>query len=139
MNIIINTAQETSVDASLDDAVRVNVSGPLVLLKLAEECKNFEAFCQVSTAYVNADRTGYVEERLYENDYDWEVAYEQILNMNKRKIKENTKGIVGKFPNCYDYSKRMMEHLMVKSNYKRKNLPLVVLRKGIIGDLFSLR
>ena len=62
LNIIINSAANVDLSASLDISVRLNVSGPLQLLKLARESPAMEVFLQVSTVFVNGDRTGYVEE-----------------------------------------------------------------------------
>lgn len=65
LNIIINSAATIELDAKLDTAVRVNVTGPLKLLKLAKQSPKCEAFVQMSTVFVNSDRTGYVEETMY--------------------------------------------------------------------------
>lgn len=63
--MIINSAATVDLNVSIDMAVRINVSGPLKLLELAQSCPNFVTFVQVSTCYVNSDRTGYIEEKLY--------------------------------------------------------------------------
>ena len=34
--------------------------GPLKLLEIAMQCKNIEVFAQISTAYVNSDKTGFI-------------------------------------------------------------------------------
>lgn len=36
------------------------------LVTLAKECKNIITFTHVSTAYVNSNRAGYVEEKIYD-------------------------------------------------------------------------
>lgn len=56
LNIIVNCGGSTEFDARLDTAVKVNVTGPLQLLKLAERCQNFTSMCQVSTCYAVSDR-----------------------------------------------------------------------------------
>jgi fatty acyl-CoA reductase len=93
--------------------VRVNVEGALMLLRLAEESSVFECFAQVSTSFVNSDRTGFVEERIYEAKHDWTVEFGKILAMSQREVKENEKKIMGTFPNSFCYSKRMAEHLLL--------------------------
>ena len=66
LNIVINCAATIDMKTSVDMAVRVNVTGPLQLLRLAQESgSRMEAFVQVSTCYVNCDRTGYIEETIY--------------------------------------------------------------------------
>lgn len=44
LNIIINSAASVFKDEQLDLTVRVNVSGPLQLLKIAEDSPHFESF-----------------------------------------------------------------------------------------------
>jgi len=36
----------------------------------------------VSSAFVNCDRTGFVEERLYEGANNWAAEYKEILAMS---------------------------------------------------------
>ena len=86
LNIIINCAANIDLSENLDTAVRLNVSGPLELLKLARESPCMEVFVQVSTVFVNCDRTGYVEEVIYpsgNNSTDWKADYDKIQNMSK--------------------------------------------------------
>ena len=76
INIIINGAAAVELKEELETSVRVNVTGALQLLQLAQDCPNISVFCQVSTCYVNADRAGYVEERMYQSDIDWASEYQ---------------------------------------------------------------
>jgi fatty acyl-CoA reductase len=45
------------------------------MLELAKECQKLKAFTHVSTAYVNCNRHGFIEEKIYdlENDEDPEA------------------------------------------------------------------
>ena len=96
LNIIINAAAHVNLKTDLESAVRTNVTGAHLLLMLAEECKNIEVFCHVSTCYVNADRTGYVEERLYQGQVNWLDEYKKSLTVSKRDIKTSgIKSIIG--------------------------------------------
>jgi thioester reductase-like protein len=44
LNIIINCAGTVEFDTRLDIATRINVTGPLKLIELAQQCPNFEVF-----------------------------------------------------------------------------------------------
>jgi fatty acyl-CoA reductase len=68
---VINCAAIVDLNEKLDMSVRVNVTGPLNLLKLANESPNCCCFLQVSTSFVNSDRKGFVEERVYDSKIDW--------------------------------------------------------------------
>ena len=67
LNIIINSAATVDLQVPIDSAVRVNVTGPLQLMEMAQQSQHFETFVQLSTVFVNADRQGYVEETLYKS------------------------------------------------------------------------
>lgn len=62
--------------------MRANALGPLLLLKLAEESAKFQCFVQVSSTYVNCDRTGFIEERLYDSKINWQEQLTKVLSMN---------------------------------------------------------
>ena len=84
LNVVINCAASVDLDVKLDSAIRINVTGPLKLLKLARQSPKIEAFVQVSTSFVNSDRTGYVEETIYKSGMsNWEADYEKIRGMSK--------------------------------------------------------
>jgi len=65
--VIINCAASVFKKEELDLTTRVNVGGPLQLLSLANDCPNLEAFVQVSTCFVNNDKSGLVDEKIYED------------------------------------------------------------------------
>jgi hypothetical protein len=46
-----------------DISTEINVRGPLVLMKLAEKCKNIEVFCQISTLFSISDNIGFIDEK----------------------------------------------------------------------------
>ena len=135
LNIIINSAASMDFDESIDVAIRINTTGALLLLKLAEECHKIEAFLQVSTTVVNCDRTGYVEETLYDSGIDWHSEYHKLVTMSKRDLIAQQKIILGKFPNAHCYTKRMTEHLLQSNNEKR--IPIIILRPSILGAALS--
>ena len=103
----------------IDTAVRINVTGPLKLLQLAHECAKMEAFVQVSSAFGQSDRTGFIEEVMYpSNGIDWQADYEKLRNMPKHAIDSSGGALLKGFPDAYVYSKRMAEEVMVKVNRK---------------------
>ena len=95
LNIVINAAASMDFDEHLDVAIRLNTTGALLLLKLAEDSHRIESFLQVSTTTVNCDRTGYVEERLYDSGIDWQAEYTKLVSMSKREMDANHKVILG--------------------------------------------
>lgn len=52
------------------------------MLELAKECKRIEVFTHVSTCYVNCNRTGYIEEDIYDKDMDVDTIVAKLMAMN---------------------------------------------------------
>jgi alcohol-forming fatty acyl-CoA reductase len=66
VEVIINTAGPVNFDDHLHDAIRINYMGVVKMLDLAHEMKKPQSFCHVSTAYVNSNRRGLIEEKIYD-------------------------------------------------------------------------
>ena len=49
-------------------------------MELAKECKHVEVLTQVSTAYVNCDRQGFLLEQIYDPKADSETIVANIMN-----------------------------------------------------------
>lgn len=86
MNIVINCAANNEIDQRLDIALKVNVDGPMNLLHLASEFQNLHSFVHLSTTFAMSDRTGYLEERLYESPVSWNQAYSKINTMSIKDL-----------------------------------------------------
>jgi hypothetical protein len=58
------------------------------MMDLAEECKNLQSFVHVSTAYANSNRSGFIEEKIYDlpNNEDPQNVIQSILKMNPQYI-----------------------------------------------------
>ncbi len=68
VNVIINCAASVDFNARLDEAISSNIIGTLEMLSLAKKIKNLESFVHVSTAYTNSDKSGLIEEKVYDSD-----------------------------------------------------------------------
>ncbi|KAK1259033.1 Fatty acyl-CoA reductase 2 [Acorus gramineus] len=62
VDIIINSAANTTFDERYDVALDVNTRGPMRLMCFAKQCEKLKLFLQVSTAYVNGERQGKIME-----------------------------------------------------------------------------
>ncbi|KAK1426223.1 hypothetical protein QVD17_14892 [Tagetes erecta] len=63
VDIIVNSAANTTFDERYDVALDINTSGPSRLMSFAKRCKKLNLFVQVSTAYVNGQRQGRIMEK----------------------------------------------------------------------------
>ncbi|KAG7033569.1 Fatty acyl-CoA reductase 2 [Cucurbita argyrosperma subsp. argyrosperma] len=63
VDVIINSAANTTFDERYDVAIDINTKGPSNLMGFAKKCSKLKLFLQVSTAYVNGQRQGKIMER----------------------------------------------------------------------------
>ncbi|CAI0402457.1 unnamed protein product [Linum tenue] len=66
VDIIVNSAANTTFDERYDIAIDINTRGPSNLMSFAKSCQNLKLFLQVSTAYVNGHRQGRIMERAFD-------------------------------------------------------------------------
>ena len=132
LNFVIHSAAVVDFSERLDRAVELNVLGSLRLLEIAKRCAQMDGFVHVSTAYVNSNRRGWIEEKLYPLGYDPDEMLLKIREMKEPELdKIAGSGLLAEWPNTYTFTKAMTEHLMEK---RRAHVPLVVLRPSIIGS-----
>lgn len=87
LNMVIHSAAIVDFNERLDRAVELNVLGSLRLLEIAKRCKNMEGFVHVSTAYVNSNRRGWIEEKLYPLGYDPDELLIKIREMKETEVR----------------------------------------------------
>ncbi|KAJ6968229.1 hypothetical protein NC653_036240 [Populus alba x Populus x berolinensis] len=63
VDIIVNSAANTTFDERYDVAIDVNTRGTCHLMSFAKKCQKLKLFLQVSTAYVNGQRQGRIMEK----------------------------------------------------------------------------
>ena len=88
VNIIINAAGTSQLDTQLDTSIKKNVKAPLYLLDFAQQCHQLEAFCHVSSLYALADRTGFIDEKMYASNHDWPNEYQNICGMSQMAVQQ---------------------------------------------------
>ena len=70
VDVIIHCAAIVDFNERLDKAIELNVLGSLRLLAIAQQCSRLSAFVHVSTCYVNSNRRGWMDEKLYPLGFD---------------------------------------------------------------------
>ncbi|GMJ14786.1 FATTY ACID REDUCTASE 2, MALE STERILITY 2 [Hibiscus trionum] len=66
VDIIVNSAANTTFDERYDVAMDINTRGACHLMGFAKKCNKLKLFLQVSTAYVNGQRQGRVMEKPFD-------------------------------------------------------------------------
>ena len=135
VQIVINLAASIDFKAPLDEAIKNNVKGPLSIYNLVHRMKNLQNFIHISTAYVNSNITGVIEEKIYDIVPDPEAYIENILKLSKEEIAVQTKGILNSYPNTYTFTKSMSERIMSQRN-QTDHLPITIVRPSIVGSSY---
>jgi len=130
VDVVINSAANVDFTQRLDLAVQNNVLGSLHMLDLCTKSPNLKTLVHLSTAYVNSDKEGVIEEKFYPQAKDPEVLLEEIKRMSVQEIERKTPDLLGKFPNTYTFTKNLTEQLLLR---RRDRVSLVVVRPTIVG------
>jgi len=93
LDVIINCAASVNFDDPLLDAIQINYMGCLRMLELAKSCAKLQVHVHVSTAYVNSNLKGTIEEKIYETETgeDPEDIVARLQRMDPQEIMENEK------------------------------------------------
>ena len=77
VSVIVHAAADTRFAAPLDELRSANVSGSIVMCRLAAECRHLRQFLFVSTACVAGRRSGVISENTMDDSAGFANAYEQ--------------------------------------------------------------
>ena len=88
-------------------------------------------FTHISTAYVNCNRSGFIEEKIYNNYEDADSIVNHIMQKDVKELEENLKSYIGSYPNTYTFTKSLAEKQLVKT---KDHVNVVIWRPSIIGS-----
>ena len=57
------------------------------ILKIAKKMKKLENFVHISTCLVNGDKEGWIEEKIYKEDSDFEAIVKDVSKMSLNEVK----------------------------------------------------
>ncbi|KAK7278796.1 hypothetical protein RJT34_23832 [Clitoria ternatea] len=162
VDVIVNSAANTTFDERYDTAININTRGPCRLMAIAKKCKKLKLFLHVSTAYVNGQRQGRIMERPFsigdciarENFISEAPKYLPTLdiegeinlvsnykgniedNLLAQKMKEMGLERARRYgwQDTYVFTKAMGEMMIDKL---RGDIPVVVIRPSVIESTFS--
>ncbi|EFA75040.1 hypothetical protein PPL_11725 [Heterostelium album PN500] len=130
VNIILHCAASIDFRERLDKAIESNLYGTLHAFEVAKRLKNLIAFVHCSTAYVNSNREGWLDEELPVLDFNPEEMVELIMKQDVANIDKITPNLLGAYPNTYTFTKAITERILA---LKRGDIPLCFVRPTIIG------
>lgn len=132
VNVVIHLAASIDFKERLDKAIESNVLGTLRLFNLAKKFHNLNCFVHCSTAYVNCNRIGKIEEKLPPLPFDPEEMVRTIMAKNKSQIDSLANTLLSRYgyPNTYTFTKAIAESILA---LRRGNTPLYFVRPTIVG------
>eukprot|EP01094_Clydonella_sp_ATCC50884_P002152 TRINITY_DN11657_c0_g1_i1.p1 TRINITY_DN11657_c0_g1~~TRINITY_DN11657_c0_g1_i1.p1 ORF type:complete len:1182 (-),score=509.15 TRINITY_DN11657_c0_g1_i1:235-3780(-) len=134
VSVFIHSAATINFNEPMHVAVNLNTLGTLRVLSLAKRCRRLDAFTHISTAYVNCNKKGTIEEKLYPLDYDPEDMLKKLLDTDPAELERMTPRLLDGYPNTYTFTKSLTEHLLWN---RRHDIPLFVFRPSIIGASYK--
>ncbi|XP_075474241.1 fatty acyl-CoA reductase 2, chloroplastic [Primulina tabacum] len=156
VNVIINSAANTTFDERYDTALDINTGGPMRLMSFARKCQKLKLFLQISTAYVNGQRQGRIMEKPFslgesiagdhihhrlnvEDEIKLVLESKQALGDDAallQKMKDLGIQRANKFgwQDTYVFTKAMGEMMI---NNLRGNIPVVVIRPSVIESTYK--
>ncbi|ONK59681.1 uncharacterized protein A4U43_C08F9250 [Asparagus officinalis] len=162
VDVIVNSAANTTFDERYDVALDINTIGPFRLMSFAKRFKRLKLFLQVSTAYVNGQRQGRVLEKAFcigdtiareknssefsENsmpllDIEAEIKFafsSSVTNSNSSSVQEMkdlglARAKMYGWQDTYVFTKAMGEMVI---NSMRGDIPVVTIRPSVIESTF---
>ena len=132
---IINCAANVEFMEPLKKIVTDNVKSALTVLEFAQGCRKLRGIVHVSTAYVNANNPGQVQEKIYSQWYydNAEELYDWVMSTESDTIQRVLPNLLAGMPNTYAFSKQLAEILLSK---KRGDIPLAIVRPTCVGAAY---
>ncbi|XP_045467424.1 fatty acyl-CoA reductase wat-like [Harmonia axyridis] len=133
IDLIFHVAATMRFDENLKHAYCVNVKGAQEVLKLGKDMKNLKSSMHVSTAFSNCHREE-IEERFYDHPLHYEKIGQILEQMTPSEADQNTKSIIGQWPNTYTFTKSVAE-IMIKDSSGA--LPIGIFRPSIVISTYK--
>ncbi|XP_030930989.1 fatty acyl-CoA reductase 2-like [Quercus lobata] len=163
VDVIINSAANTTFDEMYDVALNTNTRGPSRLLGFAKRCKKHDLFLHISTAYVNGERQGLIMEKPFHTGQtiaersatsktppvsipvldiiaEIDLVSDLKLSAHENDVAQKMKELglqrakTFRWQDTYVFTKAMGEMLV---NSQRGNIPVVIIRPTIVESTYK--
>ncbi|XKL66904.1 hypothetical protein PGB90_010324 [Kerria lacca] len=131
VNVIFHVAATIRFNASLKEAVNINVRSTRDLLNIAKNMTMLQAFVYVSTVFSSCVGRTILEEKLYEPPIQANnlISWIDLLNDDATIIDRITSGLLDQYPNTYIFTKATAENLF---DSVCSELPVSIFRPAIV-------
>ncbi|KAK3019405.1 hypothetical protein RJ639_004655, partial [Escallonia herrerae] len=139
VDIIVNSAANTTFDERYDIALDINTGGPSRLMSFAKKCKKLKLLLHISTAYVNGQRQGRIMEKAFcvgdsiaRENFVLETSETSSLPI--LDVEEELKARKYGWQDTYVFTKAMGEMLIDKM---REEIPIVIIRPSVVESTYK--
>ena len=134
VSVIFHAAATVKFDDDLADSIKMNVKGTISIIELARKLDSLSSLVHVSTAYSHCYTSSSIEEKFYPMPSNKWSSYSpdeliELCEEAKAKGQDNTKDVIGVFPNTYTFTKAMGERVIEE---KASDLPVAIMRPSIV-------
>ncbi|KAL2715979.1 putative fatty acyl-CoA reductase CG8306 [Vespula squamosa] len=126
VHIVVHSAATLDFEASLKNAVFINLLGTRRVIQLCQEIKNLKALVHVSSAYVNSVLQD-VQEKIYPPPEDVNKVLKLVKELDDKALEDETPKLLGEHPNSYTFTKHLAEHEVANAH-----LPSAIVRPSMI-------
>ncbi|XP_065220770.1 putative fatty acyl-CoA reductase CG5065 [Planococcus citri] len=128
ITVVFHIAAVLKMNATLKEAVEMNVEATMTLLNICTSMRNLKVFVYVSTTYCYCDKD-VTDNKVYPAKNSPDEIIKLVRCLDSELLEKMTPDIIKPHPNTYTYSKRLAENV-VSDFYPR--LPVVIARPSTV-------
>ncbi|PNF17414.1 putative fatty acyl-CoA reductase CG8306, partial [Cryptotermes secundus] len=129
VNVVFHSAATLDFEATLRPGVSINLLGTRRVVQLCKEISHLEALVHVSSAYVNSNRKGEIEEILYPVPEDASKVIDLTASLSDEALNDLTPQLLHDHINTYTFTKALAEHEVANAI---SQVPSAIVRPSVI-------
>ncbi|KAF8356166.1 hypothetical protein PRIPAC_97789 [Pristionchus pacificus] len=133
-SVVIHCAATVRFNDTLKSAIELNIKGVNRMIKLCKRMPKLDCFLHCSTAYVNVDKEGDIEEKQFDVVCDPYKLMDAQSWMTEEMLEGISNSMSNKYFNTYCFTKHVSEELVRRECV---DLPTLIFRPSIIGGIWK--
>jgi fatty acyl-CoA reductase len=134
VDVVFHSAATLDFEATIRPTVTVNLLGTRRVVQLCKDAANLKALVHVSSAYVNSNRKGRVEEVVYPAPENAEKVIDLIASLSDEALTDLTPKLLKDHINPYTFTKALAEHEVANAI---SEVPSAIVRPSMITSAWK--